>query len=1188
MEGKEIKITKQNELAKDALVDVREISSFDNTLNVKAAFDTLMYRKVDIFNKDISETIEGTDWSFLICKKEADGKLYPVLKIKGANLDETERLMKALIRYQTTEMLKEYIEDNMISILSNKITIETKGQLSDMADKIPTAQNVWKLIYDTYQDHDKTYKQKYSAWEKITSGLEPWQKANLDMLDILRKEQLQALESIKRDFELNTWIDTSKYKNSSTVEPKDPIELSLATAKDKLVQWNSQLINIQSQFDAIIRLATDVDFKIKWKYTLSEDKLRKFDIPRIAKLHKFLDKLNIQVDADKTKNELEFDIAFSNLEDKDRKSLTDYLEQVSFGKIDPTKEPFVPTNLPAATELVRKYPELKKYIQLETIIEHKKDDGKWLTGHIHGTWLPDAWWVVPVQIQDRRTRQSYESFLKAWGIWGLGWLFNHLLDKSNMTEQQKETWWAVGNLAVVAWGVYVWWKMLSSAWKLLRGTDKENKEKQTKNRQWLLWPIGVTLAANAAFGESPTKIFTWGNFTKWVAEKIWWIAGWEAWKENKTIAKYEWLAGVVSLFSECKYGEVADFLTEDSNGKMKINEDSREAMIEAYKKKNNDGAVAFLNGIWKKDKHNIVHLWLSAMWIKNIAQLKANPDTPFKEMAAGAIIRLQYVSQTMEDWHYTNINPKKMDKVEKFIANKDAKIEVLKELEAQWDVFERESESADKAILATKIKEIAGTDTTRELALLEGINRFYAYMPTADKQIELIGSRPNIKFKTYGYPTPIDLSGMWIDWLQATCWSYAELFKAASLTNYIKSKCTDRVVYSKDPFKKTLIGRDVKIDDAETLGLSMDTEILSAWKRWALEEISPTLESKKDEYIAYLNKNVQYKLGGKTINTYPSDLKPAPYTPKPAADKPDEKTEAERKAEEERLKKEAEAKAKAEAEKKAAEEAEKLKNNITYGALANNGDMSPDIKVTEAKDKELGSIAEIYDFSWYKFDFVANGDWMTWWWSNGYKWKFSKVDYEAKYPKRKIVAILPWAQAKDTPVGLETWPVRISRDNNNYVTGKDKLNLDDTEKVKWKELAQTWMWIKEDWTVEYGMFKDGESHDKQKETAWKFFDFRCSLAWYGKWTVSRKILVKTKDWSTHLLKITNKDVEKMTERLWDYHWWIENFMLLDTKTFSDWYLFDKDGKEKPLWKTWYEFNSVIVVYKDKTATGATT
>lgn len=78
--------------------------------------------------------------------------------------------------------------------------------------------------------------------------------------------------------------------------------------------------------------------------------------------------------------------------------------------------------------------------------------------------------------------------------------------------------------------------------------------------------------------------------------------------------------------------------------------------------------------------------------------------------------------------------------------------------------------------------------------------------------------------------------------------SYAELFKAANLTNRLKYLCKDRTAVKENPFY--IQSSDLMFDDAKVFSLSFDTEMV---EEQTLKTISPTLSKFNIDYVNYLN-----------------------------------------------------------------------------------------------------------------------------------------------------------------------------------------------------------------------------------------------------------------------------------------------------------------------------------------------
>lgn len=105
-------------------------------------------------------------------------------------------------------------------------------------------------------------------------------------------------------------------------------------------------------------------------------------------------------------------------------------------------------------------------------------------------------------------------------------------------------------------------------------------------------------------------------------------------------------------------------------------------------------------------------------------------------------------------------------------------------------------------------------------------------MPNASKTIDIVGAGPEVIFKTYGQGVKINLDKKsLIGFTPARFDSYAELFKAASLTNRIQFLCKDKKAIKPAPFYVSALGSDIMFDDAKFFSTDFDTEITSAGLR---------------------------------------------------------------------------------------------------------------------------------------------------------------------------------------------------------------------------------------------------------------------------------------------------------------------------------------------------------------------
>jgi hypothetical protein len=287
---------------------------------------------------------------------------------------------------------------------------------------------------------------------------------------------------------------------------------------------------------------------------------------------------------------------------------------------------------------------------------------------------------------------------------------------------------------------------------------------------------------------------------------------------------------------------------------MKINSNKYDSLVDMFRSKKNEAGVKFLESIGKKDDKNMMDLALKGMGItRESLQDDSNKNKKFNESASKAIVRLGAVSNYMTEKGYNKINTETLPLVEKYIANENASMSDLETLDKRGDVFYKESTIVDKTGLEPKIKQLANNDKEKEEELLLAVNSFYEQMPSANKKIDISGTRPNITFKTYDQTTKMDLSSKAIDGFTTSKFdSYLETFKAANLTNRIKQICKDKEAKSEKPFYLSA-GQDITFDNANIFSTDFDTEIMTAGWGGNLKNVSPILETYKKEYCDYLN-----------------------------------------------------------------------------------------------------------------------------------------------------------------------------------------------------------------------------------------------------------------------------------------------------------------------------------------------
>jgi len=561
-------------------------------------------------------------------------------------------------------------------------------------------------------------------------------------------------------------------------------------------------------------------------------------------------------------NNLEADAAKKTEVAKDLEALEEYLNTVIANPdtYKPSEHPFVPTHKKEFYSLLKVTPELSEFLQYNKNDVNAADIKNTGTNTWTGTPEKGVWTGTAGTENNKNTKEytssTYSDSKEAFEKWGINGLSKYWLDQSNMKPQQKQFWWGVGNLALTGWIIFIGWKMISSAFKLLseKGRSKENLG---KNLGRLLGPTALIFWSQARSGEGPTKLFTWGALT----EKISGVFGRgsttkkgnETQQDRETRLKYKSFPGATALFNGLSYGEMKQFLIQDGD-RMKIDPTQYQKLLDMFKTgdKKNEAAATFLDTVGKDDKKNMIDLALTGMGItrENI-QDETKADNKFDKSASDAIIRLREVSEYLETNKYNKVNPETMSLVDNYIAGKEGAY-TLEELDKRGDVFYKETEVVDQTWLAAKVKELAKDDPEKEEELLLALNTFWENMPNASRKIDITWTWETMTFKTYDQTSTINLKNKELVWFTPSRFtSYYETFKAANLTNRIKFLCKDKEATTKEPFHISTPGGDIEFADPSMF--KFDTEIVSAGLWWSLQEISPTLETYKQAYCDYLN-----------------------------------------------------------------------------------------------------------------------------------------------------------------------------------------------------------------------------------------------------------------------------------------------------------------------------------------------
>jgi len=551
---------------------------------------------------------------------------------------------------------------------------------------------------------------------------------------------------------------------------------------------------------------------------------------------------------------------------KDLEKLEEYLNTVIANPetFKPSEHPFVPTHPNDFYALV------KQDETLSSLLSFNKTKTEVSTNNAPAT-APGAAWAETDNTntgdeKDKKSKEytpsQYTDAKEAFEKWGINGISKYRLDQTNMKPEQKQFWSGVGNLAITGGAIFLGWKMISSAFKMIFKSDKATKKGiyDSSNRAWLGIPTALLFWAQARTGKGLWSLFTWGGVSEKIANLFSWGSDDENNEDvNQTDVYREWFVGLMWVFGWMTYEWMSYVLEKTSSGKMKIKEDQYDNFIktlESGNDKQKEWAKFLKKHVGKEDKNGWLDLSLRSMGITSLEDLTKDPKKEFSESISKSTVRLYSVGKFMEDKWYARINPETMPLITKYIADPSGTEADLEKLAKRWDVFETEEAVTDKTKLVDKVKAIAKTDTEKERLILNGLNKFYDYRPNTDKTtLDIVGEWPTIEFKTYEYSTKINIDTKRIDGLYTDDKfdSYLEMFKAANLTNYIKNICKDKTANSEKPFTISTVGRDIEFDDAKVFSTSFDTEIVSAGPWWSLEDISPTLEKFKQKYCDYLN-----------------------------------------------------------------------------------------------------------------------------------------------------------------------------------------------------------------------------------------------------------------------------------------------------------------------------------------------
>ena len=684
-----------------------------------------------------------------------------------------------------------------------------------------------------------------------------------------REEAKKRLKSLKRlEKELNKINQgLSEYSDTNAYQQ----DLELKTIAEELDKLSDQVPNfVSTKMDIITGKA---DISPSYGLEINSKKDAKKLLKSLEKYNKELKKIT-----EKTQN-----AAQENFRAEDLDSLQKYLNDVVNNKIDPATIPWTAAHKAAFNELVKLDASLKDtFPMLSTKEMEKAGTLSWnqdditqqntgsTTSPNNQSWT-DNLWNNPQNNNETTNNWSFNEAVKNW--WLYGWL-NHLTEWFQDQSQRGQNFYkSFGNVALLAGWIFLGVKALWATWRLIRGKKKEG------DRWWVAGTAGLLLATAGR----PQDIFKWGYSSEKIAGLLSWIGignkkegnnesgnGWNVENNSNTVTNspqetLKAATGAMTLFGPMTYEQMKTILKPDSDGKLKLDWNTYDAMLaEAKADKENpitlpkDKATAaareaFLEKIGKDDKKGIIDLALTSMGITwNKLNDTANSKNTFSESAEKYIQKAIALGNFMDTKNYEQTNGELQNSIQEYMKWD----KTLEQLESEW-VFEKQVNIPDevKASIKTQIDALDISDNKKKQIFKDAVHQFYYNWNSSDKDLFKIEKWTDgqIIMSTYKEKTPITLdrklSGLAIQYPTTK-----ETLRVANLTNRIKDLSREKQPANNDetPFRLDETNRITFNDSTIFDLLNQDTTLIS--KSW-LESVSKKLSSKenKEKYINYLN-----------------------------------------------------------------------------------------------------------------------------------------------------------------------------------------------------------------------------------------------------------------------------------------------------------------------------------------------
>ncbi len=798
------------EWEKDSYKNIDELKS---NIDLKNEINDNLFAKLENGNA----AIERHNWNLIFKIKDLNSRVTSTVNINwetfgGYSFRVKRRTLKNFLEKEqnTTETSAHY------NALLNKLLVvkNTQNELATMRQNLDfnadvTEDNVWSMInsliwyYNDVNNHrnPRTYSKDSRKWFKELKN-----KA---------RGRYSKLLNIKDDLEKRSYKDISQYIKKTQKYLNETQEFDHNWQKIVMKQYPG---NISTDID------NTTDAKNERKY--QEWKLRKNN-----KFNSDLEKAEVVDEANETLEVMQAELIadlddtenlINNSDQKFKGRLTRKIDEFrqTVSKVKSMKEMRV-----AIVRIVYEVDDMEKNSLYQNKVKLKIKTKIWKLKLKYK-------WKIPYNLvkTDMINNWSYQTMRQECKrSWWANWMLNNMLvdwlakiwliDKSD--KDQVEAVKKAGNFALIVGWVVLAFKFLTNLFKA-----KDDEKNPNKRRNTALYGAGLYGLFNV------DKLMNWGKDIYW-----WWKnnntlddkeVSDKLWTDQETVSTYitppyTTLAAIWWIPINTLTNPTLGLIGED-NWKFEIDYKKYEAYINSKQNKLDKDAKATVLAnlkILEKDWWDMLNDWLNKLWINDLDDMK---------------------KISWKDNKKTLLDSDKVLEYSKNVAapvNKDLAEEWLKPVNSKaWYEITQEFDKNK-------------TDNDKQIA--EWIKRWLIKTKNATPYV----------LKDMAIDNNLDLANKTINWLNLKFKTYDELFRAKTLTNFIKKEFKNKVANSKNPFNNKMFIWNIQFDNANRKTLKADTDVIrSNPYQNTLEEISPILAGNKPTYINYLNSrwNIEWKV----------------------------------------------------------------------------------------------------------------------------------------------------------------------------------------------------------------------------------------------------------------------------------------------------------------------------------------